>query len=229
VGTGLAQHAAVSLRGFLCLAIVLVGLPADGAVDLEDPRVPTHDTAHDEASPTPETFAVLPAPTVPTMPDPARSTAVYVEWGLGAPLGISGIEGVHRLGTWFELSAGLGEGLAASSNHRQPLQWAMMPRLRLGDDHTAFTIGAGLSAGEYGEVPLCIEEDCNNNTAPTRYVFWANTEMGGEHWFSRGLALRYFAGYARGCTTASCTATAYGAPLAIPYAGIGIGYAFGRR
>jgi hypothetical protein len=104
-----------------------------------------------------------------------------------------------------------------------------MPRLRLGDKHSAFTIGVGVSAGEYGDFPLCTEQNCSHGTDPTRYVFWGNVELGGEHWFRRGFAVRYFVGYAHGCTTESCNTTAYGASLNIPYAGFGIGYAFGQR
>lgn len=88
------------------------------------------------------------------------------------------------------------------------LQWAVMPRLRLG----AFTFGAGMSGGEFGTFQLS-------------YTLWANFEAGGEHWLHNGLALPYVVGYARGCTATSCTVAA-GGGLAFPYLGLGVGYAF---
>jgi hypothetical protein len=190
--------------GGLLLSIVVVGASAKAAADSGPPG------------------AQPPA----TVEDQARSTAVYLELGMGAPLGVAGIEAVHRFGTWFELSAGVGEGAGGDNNQLFPApQWSLMPRLRVVPDHRdAITIGLGASGGQYGPV-LCFEGGCG-----TRYVVWMNLEVGTEHWFSGGFALRYFLGFAQGCTTDSCTRTSVnGASLHIPYAGFGIGYAFGRQ
>jgi hypothetical protein len=139
--------------------------------------------------------------------------------GAGTPVGISGPEAVHHFrSSPFEISAGFGGGFAAIDTrpHAPPgyvLQWAVMPRLRLGDKQHAFTLGAGMSGGEFGIYQLS-------------YTLWANFEAGGEHWLHGGLALRYFVGYVRGCTATSCTVTAGGGGLAFPYFGLGVGYAF---
>jgi hypothetical protein len=142
-----------------------------------------------------------------------------------------GLEGVHRFGDSFELAAGFGNGLAAEG--AQPnaglghaLQWAVMPRLRLGDDRNALTLGAGLSGGEFSFHWLCIGcgTDASGPTSvPTYYTFWSNFEIGGEHWSQGGFAIRYYLGLAH--------ATMLGAPspndiATIPYLGIGLGYAF---
>jgi len=57
------------------------------------------------------------------------------------------------------------------------------------------------------------------------YVIWGNLEFGTEHWWDSGFALRTFVGYARGCSSETCTSTG-SAELAFPYFGVGAGYAF---
>jgi hypothetical protein len=101
-----------------------------------------------------------------------------------------------------------------------------MPRLRLGNDRNGFTLGAGLSGGEFSFQWLCIgcgEEASGRTTYPTYYTLWSNFEIGGEYWSRSGFAIRYYLGLAH--------ATMLGAPpsnglATIPYLGIGLGYAF---
>jgi hypothetical protein len=161
---------------------------------------------------------------------PARTSAVYLLTGAGSPLGFLGLEGVHRLGPMVEVSGGLGRGFSAVGSQKNSpiahdLQWAVMPRLRTGNDRHTGTLGVGVSGGNYGNVYLFCDQGCPTSYA-TSYVLWANFEIGGEHWWGFGLALRYFLGYAVGCTSASCSRTPAGGSLRFPYLGIGIGYAF---
>jgi hypothetical protein len=148
-------------------------------------------------------------------------------------VGFAGFEGVRRLGSAFELSVGLGRGFGALASQKDPapgrdLQWAIMRRLRLGGDRHVVTAGAGVSGGNYGSGGewFC-DGPCPDRDYPISYVVWANVEIGTEHWWRSGFALRTFLGYARGCSATSCTtATANGGDLAIPYFGFGLGYAF---
>ena len=200
--------------------------------------------AADRERPTaPEPPAPLPVPVMrpPTRPvvvvdDPLRGTAVYYVFGFGAPTGVAGLEGVHRFGELFEISAGVGiGGSAAQSEDHPPLshsaQWSVMPRAMYGDRHHLYTFGAGVSGGQYGGIQLfgmgipgCVEnQPCHY---PTRYVLWMNFELGVERWWAGGFALRYFAGYAHGCTTDSCMTSINGDQLSFPYLGVGLGYAF---
>jgi hypothetical protein len=151
--------------------------------------------------------------------------AIYGLFGFATPVGFVGAEGVLRAGSWFEMSAGLGAGMTAVLAHSgSPLQWAVMPRIRVGDnDRNGLTLGFGFSGGNIGDIPLFCDEYCDAQRAsyPTHYWIWANTEIGGEHWFQSGFALRYFGGYARGCQVSSCTSA-----LGLPYLGVGFGRAF---
>jgi hypothetical protein len=152
-----------------------------------------------------------------------RETATYFMLGAGTPVGFVGFEGVHRLGSRLEVSAGVGAGASAGNSEMNPslghlLQWAVMPRLRVGNDHHVLTVGVGLSGGNFGSTSAFDGCDSNTPCAETRYVVWANVEAGGEHWLNRGFALRYFAGYGHGF--------ANGGSLNIPYFGLGLGYAF---
>jgi hypothetical protein len=207
----------------VALAAALSAGPAARAnVDDEDPAPPT------PAAIAPAVTRLPPAATPAPVPDRPRSTAIYTIVGFGTPVGFVGVEAVHRFAPWLEVGAGVGSGLAAAGSKHNPLQWSVMPRLRLGDEHQALTLGAGLSGGNYGDIPLDFdcESDCNANAGyPVRYVVWGNVELGLELW-KRGFAFRAFGGYARGCTTDGCGGSADGAPLGIPYFGLGFGYAF---
>ena len=197
---------------------------ASAAVDPEDPHPTPLEPTKEEPTR---------APAVSTVEEPARrrTHAVYLMFGFGSPLGGLGLEDVQRFGSHFELAAGFGIGEAAASSEPHPgfghiVQWALMPRLRLGDEATALTVGAGISGGEYGAgflrgfLQFCEEDPCptTNPPYPTQYVIWANFETGLEHWWRNGFATRVFAGYAHGFAS--------GDSFNLPYLGFGLGYAF---
>ena len=224
------MNARVVVSALGLLTALAAGPAARAATDAEDPEPPA------PAAVVPEVPSQLPGP-----PDHARHTAVYSIIGFGTPVGFFGGEVVHRFGPTLELALGVGQGLASAGSQQsaaayRALQWSVMPRVRLGDDHLALTLGAGLSGGNYGKIPLdfVCDDQCTESQGqqvlqsqayPVRYVVWANVEAGLELW-KRGFAFRAFAGYARGCTTDGCSGTADGAALGIPYMGLGFGYAF---
>ena len=150
-------------------------------------------------------------------------TAIYAIVGLATPVGVVGFEGVRRLGSMVELAAGIGAGLTALQAHSgSPLQWSVMPRLRVGNSwRHSFTFGTGVSGGNIGDVPLICDEFCDpkRSSYPVHYHLWANLEVGGEYW-ERSFAFRYFVGYAYGCQVDSCNA------FGLPYVGVGTGIAF---
>jgi hypothetical protein len=202
---------------------------ASAAVDPEDP----HPTPLEPAEEEPTRAPAVPTGVPPAVEEPARrrTHAVYLILGFGSPVGGSGLEGVQRFGSHFELAAGFGVGDAAASSEPHAglghfVQWALMPRLRLGDDATALTVGAGISGGEYGDgflrdfFQFCNEDQCPtaNPPYPTQYVIWSNFETGIEHWWRNGFAIRVFAGYGHGLAS--------GNSFNLPYLGFGLGYAF---
>lgn len=147
---------------------------------------------------------------------PARFNAIYGIFGFGTPVGLLGLEAVHRF-DHLELTAGGGLGLHGP-------QWAVMPRLKLGDGHGALTLGAGFSGGQYGP----INWECQNAAAcqtPGAYALWANFEIGGEYW-DGGLAFRCFLGLGLGYYVGSGFPTTERAVLALPYLGLGVGHSF---
>src|SRR5579863_14472 len=158
-------------------------------------------------------LAVTP-PTEEPQQERVRYSAVYLEAGLGAPLGGLGIESVTRVGPWFEISGGLGIGVAAEESEAQPslahmLQWSIMPRLFLGKtEHGGVTLGVGASGGNYGDASdkiICVDGPCATGSYPVGYAVWANGEIGGEAWYPSGVAARVFAGFAHGwCTGSGC-------------------------
>ena len=101
-----------------------------------------------------------------------------------------------------------------------------MPRFRIGDTRGAFTIGAGISGGNYVSYPSCAGfDDCRPQptSSALRYFLWSNFEIGGEWWTPSGFAFRVFGGLADGwCVNASCI----GRQTTLPYLGGGVGYAF---
>ncbi|HTA20317.1 MAG TPA: hypothetical protein VK989_13555, partial [Polyangia bacterium] len=141
---------------------------------------------------------------------------------------------VHRFGSYFELAGGLGIGdSAAESTSNTPIsrswQWSLMPRLRAGrTDYSSFTAGLGLSGGQYGGLNFCVACDGEDSSTsyPTTYTLWTNLEIGGEHWTRAGFAIRYFVGLAIGKQVGAQLAATDVSPLAFPYTGVGIGYAF---
>ena len=210
------------------LLVILIGVtPARAAVDAENPlapdRAPVEETGEPAASPRRSEGTPL------VLPERYRDTAIYCVGGAATPVGVIGVEAVRRFGPLFELSAGFGVGFAAADSEPHAgfghvVQWTLMPRLRLGNDRSAFTMGAGASGGNYGDIPLCVDGPCSSNpTYPVSYFVWSNFEIGVEYWSSGGFALRFFAGYAHGwCTSSSCISAADN----LPYFGWGLGYAF---
>jgi hypothetical protein len=190
--------------------------PASGqAADAETPHL-NNSWAHREQIP-PPTDGEIEAPALP------RHTAIYYVFGLGTPEGLSGFEVVHRFGESLELAAGMGAGLSAAMAKAYPLQWSVMPRLRLGDDHTALTLGAGLSGGQY-TTDICPACDGPPTTVPTYYTIWTNFEVGVEHWSRAGFAVRWYLGFAHGTMLDGPSGETSG--LDLPYLGVGVGYAF---
>jgi hypothetical protein len=196
--------------------------PLGAAIDSENPQQLPAEPAEESSA------SSMVRPDALSVPlDRPRRTAIYWVVGVGTPVGVSGFEAVRRLGHRFEIAAGFGGGFAALVSEPHPgfghvAQWAAMPRLRFGNDEGAFTIGAGVSGGNYADLPLCFDDPCSA-TQPVSYVLWNNFEIAGERWGPHGLALRAFAGYAHGwCVSSSCVT----ALEDIPYFGFGIGYAF---
>jgi hypothetical protein len=131
-----------------------------------------------------------------------------------------GIEAVHRFGSTVELAAGMGAGLAATlAKTGDPMQWAVMPRLRIGAAvGFNLTLGAGRSGGNFADVNVVdCENDCN---PPVHNMLWANFEIGVERWLGNGFAARSFLGYAHGLTDSPSTGAGF------PYFGGGMGCAF---
>jgi hypothetical protein len=107
-----------------------------------------------------------------------------------------GAEYVRYFSRWIELGGGAGIGLSAldgPGSFPRVLQWSLMPRLRLGGERNAFTVGMGASVGGYAQLALPCEgaADCYDARAT---VVWRNAEIGGEHLRPSGFALRYFVG-----------------------------------
>jgi hypothetical protein len=203
------------------ISAAIPAIPAHAADDDEDPRAspPTAEPAPEPPPPPAVEFSTL------------RHTAIYAVLGFGTPMGFVGFEGVHRFGSTFEVSAGFGRGFLAMASHahasfEHDVQWAVMPRLRAGNRRHALTLGAGVSGGNTGSGGewFC-DGPCPVRDDPLTYMIWGNVEIGTEHWWNAGFAMRTFVGYARGCTTSSCT-SAYAAGQSTPYAGMGFGYAF---
>ncbi len=209
-------------RGVVALfatAFVPAAAWAGQANDDEQPSAP--------ARPSPTVADPVPPGPVPEwIPPKLRATAIYWIVGLGAPLGIGGFEGVHHFwSTPFELAVGVGNGLSAIASRKdaslaQTFQWAVMPRVRLGNEADTLTLGVGVSGGQYGDIPF---GDGPIDTFSTKYFLWGNFEIGGEHWSRSGFAIRYFLGIASGCAVASCEKADR---RVLPYLGLGLGYAW---
>ncbi|HVX96129.1 MAG TPA: hypothetical protein VHK47_14555 [Polyangia bacterium] len=166
-------------------------------------------------------------------PAPRRESAVYGVAGFGTPVGGLGLEVVRRCGEKFELSFGVGEGMAAAlaqpkGTFGHAVQWSVMPRVRFGNESDAFTFGVGLSGGEYAyETGFCLGcsdgETRPSATYRTFYTLWTNVEIGGQHLSASGFAFRYFLGLAHGYEVEAGRSLAF----PIPYLGVGnLGYAF---
>lgn len=228
-------------RALVVGAIALSAAGQSAPAEAADTAVPQSRADEPSATRTSEIQSESAPPPRATLgvPDPApRRRAIYCVLGVATPIGFVGFEGVFRLGALFEVAGGFGVGGSATQAETNAsvghaLQWTLMPRLRLGDDHHAFTAGAGISGGEYGGFDLFgVGPGCHSDNDPcsggfqTRYSLWANLEIGGEHWGRSGFALRYFLGLARGMTLDPVGSSVNGQTLLLPYFGLGLGYAF---
>ena len=161
-------------------------------------------------------------------PFEAKPTALFAVLGVGTPVGFMGAEVEQMVLPNVSLSAGLGWGVANA------LQSATMVRWLGGGQRSKVTIGAGVSWGKYTwQEYFCI--DCDYVVHKSGTVVWGNVEIGGEHRFWNGFALRYFGGYGRivagdfTCDTLDdpvCTRYYQNDGTSIVYTGIGIGRAF---
>jgi hypothetical protein len=141
-------------------------------------------------------FALTPVILASTTPSAAdvvgefqsRPTAIYGQVGLGTPLGFAGVEVEHLVTPEYAVSVGTGYGTGGP-------QLAAMVRLLAGGDRSKFTLGAGVSGGgytweDYGSFP-----DDEGLPRKSGTVAWGNLEIGGEHRFRNGFAVKYFGGY----------------------------------
>jgi len=117
----------------------------------------------------------------------SKPTAVYAVLGFGTPVGFLGAEVERTLEPMWTISAGAGWGAAGP-------QASAMTHVLLGPSgRSKFAVGAGISGGKYSWRPFCV--DCDEDAPKTGSVMWGNVEIGGEHRFGSGFALRYFGGY----------------------------------
>jgi hypothetical protein len=106
--------------------------------------------------------------------------------GVATPLGETGLEYAYVPSSHFEVAAGLGVAnlLATGDNHARPLpQLAVMPRFRASYGRVTFTLGAGLSGGQYHEGPFAW-----NDSDWLTNALWGNGEAGArihmKEWFA---------------------------------------------
>lgn len=159
-------------------------------------------------------------------PFESRPTAIYAVVGLGTPVGLVGAEVEETILPHLSLSAGVGWGAANAPQGAAMLRW-------LGGSHwSRFTIGAGISGGQYKWTDLsCFYDTCPSKSGT---VAWGNVEIGYELRSSSGFALRYFGGYGHiiaGNLVCDPPATSCGSYYQndgynLIYVGAGIGYSF---
>ena len=161
-------------------------------------------------------------------PFDARRTAIYGVLGLGTPVGLAGVEVEETILQMWSLSAGAGIGASGDPQGAAMIHWLA------GGLRSKVTIGVGVSGGKYKWTQFCID-DCDNGPATkSGTVAWGNFEIGGEHRFWSGFALRYFGGYGRiiaGNLVCDPPATSCGPYYQndgydLVYTGIGLGYSF---
>jgi hypothetical protein len=105
-----------------------------------------------------------PEPAVADAPQPeashdrwsARPIAVLGQFGTGTPVGLIGLMAEWNVTPYFAVEAGLGEGGGADTAggpqtqpRPDPLQLALVPRLRAPLGPVALSVGAGVSEGGY--------------------------------------------------------------------------------
>jgi hypothetical protein len=150
--------------------------------------------------------------------------------GLWTPIGAAGVN-YTRMTRFVEVD--VGAGLAFSGP-----QAAVMPRLRLGNDNIAFTLGVGLSVGRYRNEFECpdIDLDWTDDTdevciVPETVALWGNGEAGVAVTSRAGLFLRVFAGGGQIAATSGCDADpdecdSVDPGTFMPYGGVTLGQAF---
>jgi hypothetical protein len=159
-------------------------------------------------------------------PFESRPTALYAVLGLGTPVGLVGAELEEMILPNWALSLGVGWGAANAPQGAAMLRWLG------GSQWSKFTIGAGISGGQFKWMDLA----CFYDTCPTKSgtVAWGNVEIGGELRTPSGFALRYFGGYGHiiaGDLVCDPPATSCG-PYSqndgynLIYVGVGVGYSF---
>jgi hypothetical protein len=158
----------------------------------------------------------------------AKPTAVYAVVGFGTPVGLMGAEIERTLEPHWTISAGGGWGLSG-------FQGSAMTHFLLGDSsQSRFAVGAGISGGKYTWKESCLI-DCDDPAEKTGSVMWGNLEVGGEHRFFGGFAIRYFAGYGHVvagdlvCTSdmnSGCASLSRETGRDIIYTGVALGGAF---
>ncbi|HEY7371908.1 MAG TPA: hypothetical protein VIF57_06990 [Polyangia bacterium] len=158
----------------------------------------------------------------------AKPTAVYAVVGFGTPVGLMGAELERTLEPHWTISASGGWGLSG-------FQGSAMTHFLLGDSRQSrFAIGAGISGGNYTWKESCLV-DCDDPAEKTGSVMWGNLEVGGEHRFFSGFAIRYFGGYGHVvagdlvCTSdmnSGCASLSRETGRDIIYTGVALGGAF---
>jgi len=154
-----------------------------------------------------------------------RPTAIFLQFGLGTPIGLAGLEFERMLAPGMAISAGGGYSEAGG-------QVAAMPRFFFWGDRSKVFIGAGVSGGDYKWTKYCYEEICAEKRGR---VMWGNAELGAEHRFRSGFAMRYFGGYGRiiggnltcvGNTSDDCMRFDQNSGRELVYTGFALGGAF---
>ncbi len=160
-------------------------------------------------------------------PFASRPTAIYALFGLGTPVGLFGAEVEETILPNWSLSAGVGWGAANAPQGAAMIHWLG------GGQRSKVTIGAGISGGKYKWSEFCfLCEDGPVTKSGT--VAWGNVEIGGEHRFWSGFALRYFGGYGHiiagdlVCDPPATRCEPYyqNDGYYVVYTGIAVGYAF---
>ncbi len=158
-----------------------------------------------------------------------RPTAVFAQFGLGTPLGFVGAEAERMVTPDYAVSVGAGYGTGGP-------QAAAMLRYLAGGDRSKFVLGAGVSGGRTIWDDWLGFPDDEGTIRKIGTVAWGNIEIGGEHRFRSGFALKYFGGYGRiiagdlGCEAGNryddCVTFHQNDGHNLVYTGIAVGYAF---